>query len=150
MAYELAYEKAMLPSSVAGGRAEIEKFDFVKVSEIVEVLDGAIWPWAAFETVNNPEQLPADQWLRLWCTAIANPGVGARLRRLTEGSVYIELEPTRAHPALAGHRLFHLRWTRRRATYRKQRMIAEDPTKGRFLQNESQQRGSNDGHRSAP
>lgn len=144
MAYATTYGKGLLPSAVAGGRADIEKVDIVEIAEVVELLDQAIWPWAAFEIPTNPRKPPAQHWLRLWCTSIANPGVGRRLRHLARGSIYIELEPTPAHPRLAGHRLFHVRWTREKDTHRKRRKVAADPSLGRFLQNERQQRSYDD------
>jgi hypothetical protein len=144
MAYETTYAQGLLPSAVAGGRAGIEKVDVVQISEVVELLDQAIWPWAAFEIPTN-QHPPVRPWLRLWCTSIANPGRGRRLRQLVQGSVYMELEPTSAHPGLTGHQLFHLRWARVKETHLERRKVATDPSLGRFLQNEREQRSYVDG-----
>jgi hypothetical protein len=139
-AHALAHRNAWLPSAAAGGRPSIEKVDVEEIAGVSEFLL-AVWAWAAFEIVKNLDDPPEAWWWRVYCTAIANPGLGIRIARLDEGSVYLLLEPTPGQSGAESFQVFEVRWTRLKDTRSRRRGLVADPWKGRFLQNEDRQRG---------
>ena len=119
---------------IAGGDAGVDQLDPGRVSLIVDLLH-MIWPWAAFALVKNHSDPPRRWRLRIYCTALSNPGPGQSLPRLERGSVYVLLEPTAVRPEIAGYQAFECDWTRGRDTRRHRRELAADPWRGGFLQN---------------